>query len=161
MVRTGSEERHGPPSVRTECDRVRRRNLVDAGAGVEPGVPDRLVQAMRIERFRVVIYLCGAPNADLTAPRRTCTDYAEALGWSVDGVVEDRDGLNPPDGRPGLQEAMGRIAEKRAGAILTPSRSMISPVPQEYNEIAHKVESSGGFLQVIDIDCAASHDEQY
>ncbi|WP_228386562.1 hypothetical protein [Streptomyces katsurahamanus] len=76
-------------------------------------------------------------------------------------MVEDRDGLNPPDGRTGLQEAIERVAEKRAGAVLTPSRSMISPVPQEYNEIARKVESAGGFLQIIDVACAASRDEPH
>ncbi|MQS36143.1 hypothetical protein FFZ77_11190 [Streptomyces katsurahamanus] len=161
MVRTDSEERHGPPSPRTEGDRLRRRNLADAASGVQPDTPHGSAQVSRIERFRAVVYLCGAPNADLTAPRRRCTEYAETLGWSIDGVVEDRDGLNPPDGRTGLQEAIERVAEKRAGAVLTPSRSMISPVPQEYNEIARKVESAGGFLQIIDVACAASRDEPH
>ncbi|MER6911360.1 hypothetical protein ABT354_06780 [Streptomyces sp. NPDC000594] len=150
MSRT--ERTSGPsPTVRTDGDRRRRRNLADAAAGCVavgddgPGRP-----AARTERFRVVVYLCGAPGADLSAPRRACADYIDSLGWHVVAVIEDRDGLGPPDIRLGLRQALVHVREQRAGAVLTPWRSMISPLPQEYNEVARRVESSGGFLQVVD-----------
>ncbi|ANW19373.1 recombinase family protein [Streptomyces clavuligerus] len=146
-------ERTSAPSstVRTDSDRRRRRNLADAAAGrPSAGYDGPTRPATRTERFRVVVYLCGAPGADLTAPRRACTEYTDSLGWTVTEVIEDRDGLGPPDVRTGLSQALAHVREHRAGAVLTPWRSMISPLPQEYNEVARRVESSGGFLQVVD-----------
>ncbi|GLF95837.1 hypothetical protein [Streptomyces yaizuensis] len=150
MSRT--ERTPGPsPTTRTDGDRRRRRNLADAAAG-RPSVPHEgpARAAGRTDRFRVVVYLCGAPNADLTGPHRACTDYTESLGWTIAAVIEDRDGLGPPDVRTGLSQALAHLRDQRAGAVLTPWRSMISPLPQEYNEVARRAESSGGFLQVVD-----------
>ncbi|MFJ1749862.1 recombinase family protein [Streptomyces sp. NPDC088116] len=108
----------------------------------------------KVSRFRVVIYLCGAPNANLSAEQDRCHGYAEAFGWEIAAEIEDRDRLNKPEGRTGLAQALERIKRREAGVLLTPWRSMISPVPQEFDEVARKVESAGGFLQVMDSDGA-------
>lgn len=107
-----------------------------------------------VGRLRVVLYLCGAPNADISAPRRECREYAEAFGWEITAVIEDHDGLNKPEGRVGLAQAIERIRNREAGALLTPWRSMISPVRQEYDEVNRKIESAGGFLEVKNSDHA-------
>ncbi|MGI5196906.1 recombinase family protein [Streptomyces sp. CA-288835] len=107
-----------------------------------------------VGRLRVVLYLCGAPNADISAPRRKCREYAEAFGWEITAEIEDHDGLNEPDGRVGLAQAIERIRGGEAGALLTPWRSMISPVQREYNEVNRKIESAGGFLEVQNSDLA-------
>ncbi len=106
----------------------------------------------RVERFRVVIYLCAAPSTDLAKPRKECTDYADAFGWEITEVIEDRVGLLPPDGRQGLTRALSEVEGGRAGAVLTSWRSMISTIPQEYHEVAREVEKLGGFLHVMDSD---------
>ncbi|MEU8695616.1 hypothetical protein [Streptomyces sp. NPDC048665] len=110
--------------------------------------------APKIERFRVVMYLCGAPNSNLSEPRHECQEYAEAFGWEIAAEIEDRDGLNDPESRTGLGQAVEHIRNKEAGALLTPWRSMTSPVPQEYDEVARKIEGAGGFLHVMDTDRA-------
>ncbi|MGP3953743.1 hypothetical protein [Streptomyces sp. 7N604] len=151
MVSIESGQRQGLPTIRrTEGDLRRRQALADAAAGISPGEVDVPAEAAKIERFRCVIYLCGAPNANIGAPRTECTEYAEAFGWEITGVIEDHEGLLPPDGREGLRQAIDRIKSGEAGAVLTAWRSMISPVPQEYDEIAREIESAGGFLHVKD-----------
>ena len=57
-------------------------------------------------------------------------------------------GLLPPQRRDGLGQAVERIKSGEAGAVLTAWRSMISSVPQEYDEIAREIEKAGGFLHV-------------
>lgn len=42
------------------------------------------------------------------------------------------------------------IKSGEAGAVLTAWRSMISSVPQEYDEVAREIERAGGFLHVKD-----------
>ncbi|WP_244502575.1 hypothetical protein [Streptomyces oceani] len=110
-----------------------------------------------VARFRVVIYLCAAANSDLARPREECTEYAAAFGWEIADVVEDRVGLLPPEGRDGLTRAVGLIEKEEAGAVLTPWRSMISTIPQEYDEVARSVEKMGGFLHVTGSDWARRH----
>ncbi|MGP3927130.1 hypothetical protein [Streptomyces sp. 8N616] len=150
MVSIESGQRQGPTAIRrTEGDLRRRQALADAAAGISPGEADVPAEAAKIERFRCVIYLCGAPNADIGTARKECTEYAEAFGWEITGLIEDRAGLLPPDGREGLRQAIDRIKSGEAGAVLTAWRSMISPVPQEYGEIAREIETAGGFLHLI------------
>ncbi|PZT71742.1 MULTISPECIES: hypothetical protein [unclassified Streptomyces] len=152
MVSTENELRQGPTRARrTEGDRKRRRALADHSAGHVPGEGDIPTES-RVDRFRVVIYLCGAPNSDISGPRRECEEYAAVFGWEIMGVIEDRVGLLPPDGREGLTQALAHVESKQAGAVLTAWRSMISTIPQEYDEVAREVESRGGFLHVMDTD---------
>ncbi|MBT2396567.1 hypothetical protein [Streptomyces sp. ISL-100] len=151
MVSIQSGQGQGPTTVRrTEGDLKRRRALADASAGISPGEADVPAEAAKIERFRCVIYLCSAPNANIGAPRKECTEYAEAFGWEIAGVIEDHAGLLPPEGRDGLRQAVDRIKLGEAGAVLTAWRSMISPVPQEYGTVAREIEKAGGFLHVKD-----------
>ncbi|MFF1272906.1 recombinase family protein [Streptomyces marokkonensis] len=132
---------------RTEDDLRRRRTLADAAVGDTP------VEGARIERFRCVIYLCGAPHTDIAAPRRECAEYANTFGWEITDVIEERAGLLPPQGRDGLRQAVERVRSGEAGAVLTAWRSMISPV-HEYDEVAREIERAGGFLHNKD---AAGH----
>lgn len=97
-----------------------------------------------------MIYLCGAPGANVGVPRQECTEYAEAFGWQVVGVIEDHAGLLPPEGRDGLRQAVGRIEGGEVGAVLTAWRSMISPIPHEYDQVSREIERAGGFLHVKD-----------
>ncbi|MCW7987176.1 hypothetical protein XF35_18345 [Streptomyces platensis subsp. clarensis] len=151
MVSVKSGQRQGPATARrTESDLIRRRALVDAAAAISPGAFDVPAESTKIERFRCVIYLCGAHNANIGAPRKECTDYAEAFGWEITDVIEDHAGLLPPDGREGLKQAVDRIKSGEACAVLTAWRSMISPVPQEYDQVAREIETAGGFLHVKD-----------
>ncbi|WP_234345967.1 hypothetical protein [Streptomyces sp. NRRL F-5755] len=113
----------------------------------EDGVP---AEPAGIARFRCVIYLCGAPDTDLGTARKECTEYAGDFGWEITGVIEEHVGLLPPDGRDGLGRAIERVQLGEAGAVLTAWRSMISPVPQEYDAIAREIEKAGGFLHVRD-----------
>lgn len=123
---------------------------MDAAAGITPGEADVPGEAAKIERFRCVIYLCGAPHANIAGPREECTKYAGAFGWEITGVIEEHVGLLPPQGRDGLGQAVERIKSGEAGAVLTAWRSMISSVPQEYDEVAREIEKAGGFLHVKD-----------
>ncbi|MFH8515200.1 recombinase family protein [Streptomyces gelaticus] len=119
-----------------------------------PDAGDTSAAAPKIERFRVVIYMCGAPNADLRRAQDEAYEYAEAFGWEVAAEIEDRHGLGKPEDRPGLAQAIERVKNKEAGALLAPWRSVISPIPQEFDEVSRKVESAGGFLHVMDSDRA-------
>jgi hypothetical protein len=151
MVGSESGQRQGPTTVRrTEGDLRRRQALADAAAGISPGEADVPAEAAKVERFRCVIYLCGAPNANIGAPRKECIEYAEAFGWEITGLIEDHTGFLPPEGRDGLRQAVDRIKRGEAGAVLTAWRSMISPVPQEYDQVAREIENAGGFLHVMD-----------
>ncbi|MCP9958473.1 MULTISPECIES: recombinase family protein [Streptomyces] len=151
MAIVESGQRQGRARVRrTKGDLRRRQALADAAAGIGPGEADVPAEAARVERFRCVIYLCGAPSTDITAPRRECAEYAEAFGWEVTGVIEEHAGLLPPHGRDGLGRAVEHIRSGEAGAVLTAWRSMISSVPQEYDEVAREIEKAGGFLHVKD-----------
>ncbi|MGA4841796.1 hypothetical protein [Streptomyces sp. G45] len=135
---------------RTERELRRRQALADAAAGVVPGEGRAPDTTARIRRFRCVIYLCGAPHTDLATARKECTEYAEAFGWEITDVIEERAGLLPPHGRDGLGQALEHLKDGEAGAVLTAYRSMISSVPQEYDEIARETEKAGGFLHVRD-----------
>ncbi|MGW0707070.1 recombinase family protein [Streptomyces sp. NPDC002643] len=138
----------GAAHRRTPEDITRRQNIADAAAGIpfEPAATEGFTS--RVTAFRVIIYLCAAPNANISVPRQQCREYAEAFGWEIVATVEDRDGLGHPKQREGLARVLERIERGEAGAVLTPSRSMISPIPQEYAEVARKVEKCGAFLQV-------------
>ncbi len=70
----------------------RRQALADAAAGITPGEADVPAEAAEIERFRCVIYLCGAPHTNIVGPREECTAYAEAFGWEITDVIEERMG---------------------------------------------------------------------
>ncbi|MGY1452565.1 hypothetical protein [Streptomyces sp. SS8] len=137
---------------RTEGELRLRRSLADAAAGVAPGEAGVSAEAARTERFRCVVYLCGAPNTDITGPREECTKHAEAFGWEITGVIEERVGLLPPQGRDGLRQAVEHIRSGEAGAVLTAWRSMVSPVPQEYDEVAREIEKAGGFLELARVN---------
>lgn len=150
MVSYKSAQTQEPAHRRTEGDLRRRQALADAAAGVSPGEADVLAEAAKVERFRCVIYLCGAPPTDIARPGRECREYAEAFGWEITDVVEERAGLLPPRGRDGLWRAVERVRAGAAGAVLTACRSMISSVPQEYDEVAREIEKAGGFLHVKD-----------
>ncbi|MEU4796139.1 hypothetical protein [Streptomyces sp. NPDC023327] len=101
-----------------------------------------------MERFRCVIHLCGAPTTDITTSRQECAEYAGMFGWHSTEVIEERVGLLPPHGRDGLERAVERVRSGDAGAVLTAWRSMISSVPQEYDEVAREIERAEGFLHV-------------
>lgn len=149
MVSVKSKQSHGRANARRSEGELRRRQaLADAAAGITPGETDVPAEAAKVKRFRCVIYLCGAHGTNLAVPRRECADYAEAFGWEITDVIEERAGLLPPQGRDGLAQAIERVTSGEAGAVLTARRSMISPVPQEYVEIAREVEAAGGFLHV-------------
>ena len=104
-IESGQQRQGRTGTHRTEGELRRRAGLADAAAGVAPGEADVRARAARIERFRCVIYLCGAAHTDMAAPRAECTEYAEAFGWEITDVIEEHAGLLPPHGRPGL----GRI----------------------------------------------------
>ncbi|WP_435602550.1 hypothetical protein [Streptomyces sp. bgisy130] len=151
MVSNATEQRQGQARGRRSGGDLRRRQaLADVAAGITPGEADVPAEAAKIEQFRCVIYLCGAPHTNLAGPREECTEYAEAFGWEITGVIEERVGLLPPQGRDGLGQAAERIKSGEAGAVLTAWRSMISSVPQEYDEVAREIEKAGGFLHVKD-----------
>ncbi|WP_030571930.1 recombinase family protein [Streptomyces aureocirculatus] len=148
---SGQQGQRRPGIHRTEGELRRRRTLADAAAGVGPGGGDEPgARAAGIERFRCVIYLCGAARTNIAAPREECTQYAQAFGWEITEVIEEYAGLLPPHGRPGLGRAVERLTSGEAGAVLTAWRAMISPVPQEYDEVARQIEKAGGFLHVMD-----------
>jgi hypothetical protein len=150
MVSIESGSKQGStPARRTDGERKRRQALADGAAGIMPSEADA---PKGVDRFRVVIYLCAAANTSLAAPRRECTEYAAAFGWEVADAIEDRFGLLPPEGRDGLARALDMVEAKEVGAVLTPWRSMISTVPQGYDEVARDVEKRGGFLHVMDSD---------
>ena len=142
-----SESENGQQAAaprRTEGDLQRRRGLADAASGVE------VSEESKVRKFPVVIYLCGARNADLSVPRDQCREYAEAFRWDVVAEIEEAEGLNNPAEREGLKRAIDLVKEKRAFAVLTPWRTMISPIAREYDETARSIEKWGGFLQVMD-----------
>ncbi|MFE4174526.1 hypothetical protein ACFRR7_21150 [Streptomyces sp. NPDC056909] len=151
-----SQRQGGTPPARSGGDRKRRRNLVDASAGVSSGKADA---PAKVGRFLCVIYLCGAPNADLAGLRHECVEYVGALGWEIAGEFEDREGMLPPVGRAGLTNAVERVKSSDARAVVTPRRSMISLMPQEYDEVASVIEGAGGFLHTMDVDRARAHPE--
>lgn len=149
MVSTQSGISQGPtPARRTEGGRTRRQALADAASGYVPA------GVRKVERFRVVIYLCGPPGSDLTEPHRRCAEYAETFGWEVAATIEDRRGPRSAQEREGLRRAVELIEMKQAEAVLAPGRSMIATTPQEYDEIAHDVEKAGGFLHATCSDGA-------
>ncbi|NLU67754.1 hypothetical protein [Streptomyces sp. HNM0574] len=158
MASTEQGLKKGPtPARRTAGEKSRRQALADHAAGHVPGegpVPDH---ASKVDRFRVVLYLCAAANADIAGPREECAEYAAAFGWEIAEVVEDRVGLLSPEGREGLARAVELVEQQEAGAVLTPWRSMISTIPQEYDEVARGVEKAGGFLHVMDSDRIRPH----
>lgn len=158
MVSTEQGLKKGPtPARRTEGEKKRRQALADHAAGHVPGEGPVPARAAKVDRFRVVIYLCAAANSGIAEPRKECTEYAAAFGWEIANVVEDRVGLLLPEGREGLTRAVELVEKKEAGAVLTPWRSMISTIPQEYDEVARSVEKVGGFLHVMDSDRARRH----
>ena len=59
--------------------------------------------------------------------------------------------------REGLGRAVELVERRRADAVLTLWRSVISTVPQEYGAIAREVEKADGFLHVMDSDRARPH----
>ncbi|MEU6960187.1 recombinase family protein [Streptomyces chrestomyceticus] len=149
MVHTQHVQRQEPTKARhTEGSLRRRKTLADAAVGISPDEADVPTEPTGVARFRCVIYLSGAPDADLRAPREECTGYAGAFGWDIADVIEEHAGLLPPDGRDGLRRAVEHVQLGGAGAVLTAWRSMISPVPQEYDAIAREIEKAGGFLHV-------------
>ncbi|WP_369358376.1 recombinase family protein [Streptomyces sp. cg2] len=151
MVNTEHGHRRGPSTARrTESDLRRRQALADAAAGVSPSEAGTSAKATRIGRFRCVIYLYATPDADNTARRTDCTEYADAFCWEIADVIEDDDAetLSPGD-RSGLRQAIGHIKSGAAGAVVTACRSMISPVTQEYDQVARDIEQAGGFLHVM------------
>ncbi|MFJ5560262.1 hypothetical protein ACIQCD_23320 [Streptomyces sp. NPDC093250] len=115
MVSFRSEQRREQARPgRTVGDARRRQALADAAAGHAGDVA-------RVERFRCVIYLCGAPHTDFATPLKECTEYANAFGWQITDVIEERAGLLPPQGRDGLRQAIERVRKGEAGAVLTKS----------------------------------------
>ena len=126
-------------------------NLAQHGAGVQQSL-DHLPQLeLQLEVIRV---------ERKSGPRKEARAYAEAFRWEVVAEIEDRHGLGSPEGREGLKRVIERIARREAGAVLTPWRSMISPLPEEFAEVSRKVEKWGAFLQVTDSDRARARAEQ-
>ncbi|MGP2440493.1 hypothetical protein [Streptomyces sp. JW3] len=145
MIGIEGGQRHGQARIRrTDGDLRRREALADAAAGISPGEADVLAEAAPIERFRCVIYLCGAPRTNIAGPRQECTQYAAAVGWEITDVIEERAGLLPPQGRDRRRQAVECVKRGEAGAVLTACRSMISSVPQEYDKVAREIEKAGG-----------------
>ncbi|MFJ9774101.1 hypothetical protein ACIRVF_23145 [Kitasatospora sp. NPDC101157] len=100
------------------------------------------------ERFQVVIYPAKPTSAFPELEMRTCENYALAHHWDVALTVLDDETDKPPEQRPLLLAALQTISDRTAGAILTPSRTAISPIGGEFDEFAAQVEKAGGFLQV-------------
>ncbi|WP_043265949.1 hypothetical protein [Streptomyces sp. CT34] len=145
------QRQQGPATARrTEGDLKRRQALADAAAGIPASSAEVPGEDGKIERFRCVIYLSSAPDTDSGEMREECTEYAEAFGWEIAAVIEERTGLLPPEGREGLRQAVDRIKDGKAGAVLTASRSMISPVAEEYDRVVGEIEKAGGFLHVTE-----------
>ncbi|MER6052730.1 recombinase family protein [Streptomyces sp. NPDC001793] len=150
MVSIERGQRQGPATTRrTEDDLRRRQALANAAAGIPPGEVGVPTKAPRINRFRCVIYLCSAPGANIAALRTDCTEYADAFCWEITDVIEDDAEALPPGDRSGLRRAVERISSGEAGAVVTAWRSMISPVAQEYDQVARDIEQAGGFLHVM------------
>ncbi|QFR01081.1 recombinase family protein [Streptomyces phaeolivaceus] len=158
MVSERRKRRRATPGWRTTEDVARRQNIADAATEFEPVGPG--AWKSQVSRFRVIIYLCAAPNANISVPREQCGEYATAFGWDVVAVIEDRDGLGHPGEREGLKRVLERIEQREAGAVLTPSRSMISPVAEEYAEISRRIEKWGAFLQVAHTEPARARAER-
>ncbi|WP_416967794.1 hypothetical protein [Streptomyces sp. 4F14] len=83
MVSESERAPRAAPHRRTEGDRERRQNLADIAAGIPTATESK------VRKFRVVIYLCGAPNTDLSSARELCEAYANSLSWDVVAVLED------------------------------------------------------------------------
>ncbi|WP_030874551.1 hypothetical protein [Streptomyces sp. NRRL S-1868] len=145
------------PARRTAGDRRRRQALADHAAGHLPGEDALPTPAAKVDRFRVVVYLCAAADADVAGPRAECAEYAAAFGWEIAAVVEDRVAPLAPERREGLARAVELVEQEEASAVPTPLRSMISTVPQEYDEVARTVERAGGFLHVLRSGRARPH----
>ncbi|WP_051837780.1 hypothetical protein [Streptomyces sp. NRRL WC-3742] len=99
--------------------------------------------------FQAVIYLAKSNSAFPERELRMCESYAKSFKWDVSLiVVDDEADLRGPQSRPMLQAALQRVLDRRAGAILIPHRSTISPIEGEFNEFSHRVEKAAGFIQV-------------
>lgn len=148
MVGEREQERDAGAGRRTAGQLERRRGLADASVGMLPG------ESSAVGRFQVIIYLCSAPNTDVSGLLEEARAYAEAFRWEVVAEIEDRHGLGHPEDREGLTRVIERIERREAGAVLTPWRSMISPIPEEFAEVSRQIEQWGAFLQVTDSDRA-------
>jgi hypothetical protein len=154
MVSIEHANRQVPTTVRrTEGDLRRRQAIADAASGVEPDAADLPAEAAKIKRFRCVIYLRGVLDTNIAQLRTECTDYAEAFCWEIVAVIEEHAGTPLPVGRDGLKRAMEHITSGEATAVVTARRSMISPVVQEYDQVAREIEQAGGFLHVMAPTC--------
>ncbi|MFJ3218884.1 hypothetical protein ACIPLC_23535 [Kitasatospora sp. NPDC086801] len=99
--------------------------------------------------FQVVTYLAKTDSGFPERELRRCEAYAHAFNWDIALiVVDDEVDAKGPDHRPLLRAALQRLLDNRAGAILVPSKSAISPIEGEFNEFAERVEKASGFIQV-------------
>ncbi|MER6300460.1 hypothetical protein ABT247_12930 [Kitasatospora sp. NPDC001539] len=100
-------------------------------------------------RPQVVVYLAKSNSRFPKRELRLCEAYAHAFRWDISLiVVDDEADLKSPERRPMLQAALQRLLDRRAGAILVPSRATISAIDGEFNEFASCVEKASGFIQV-------------
>ncbi|MFD8703369.1 hypothetical protein ACFV1W_12180 [Kitasatospora sp. NPDC059648] len=100
-------------------------------------------------KFRVVAYLAKNNSAFPERELRMCESYAATFNWDISLiVVDDEADAKGPEHRPMLQAALQRLLDRRAGAILIPTKATISPIDGEFNEFAERVEKASGFIQI-------------
>ncbi|HJD84064.1 hypothetical protein [Kitasatospora aureofaciens] len=103
-------------------------------------------QATRVE---VVVYLAKSNSAFPERELRMCESYASTFNWDISLiVVDDETHAKGPGHRPMLQAALQRLLDRRADAILVPTKATISPIDGEFNEFAERVEKASGFIQI-------------
>ncbi|MFD7448814.1 hypothetical protein [Kitasatospora sp. NPDC059827] len=103
----------------------------------------------RPPKFHVVVYLAKPGTAFPEREMRDCERYADTFGWGITlTVVDEHANDRSPEERPLLKAALQNLEDRKAGAILVPSRATITPIDGEYNEFAGAVEKAGGFIQV-------------
>ncbi|MBO1419774.1 hypothetical protein [Streptomyces sp. FH025] len=99
--------------------------------------------------FQGVLYLAGNSRAFPGRELNLCESCAKAFNWAVALIVVDDEATTKgPEHRPVLQAALQRLRDSRAGAILVPNRSTISPIDGEFHEFAERVEKACAVIQV-------------
>ena len=116
--------------------------MMSAGTGTGGHIP---------ERFRTIVYATGSSDAakPLVAG---LTEYLTARYWQLDGTFFDDDTSRPAAGRQGLTNALDRIRNGYATALLMTTADYLafSPTSRQWLEI--EVQRFGGFIQPVLLD---------
>ncbi|MFJ6212157.1 hypothetical protein ACIQGZ_02295 [Streptomyces sp. NPDC092296] len=95
---------------------------------------------------RAVIYVNSLPGEQSKRTVERALLVANARRWLVVGVAHDQDGAGVPLKRRWLRDAIEQVRSGQASVILVTSRSAVSPLAKEWDEIAKHVRQAGGVL---------------